>query len=112
MKASEMLYEIPKNENIKQCQFALMVREERALCAQGVLLYGCGWNSWLLGDDKLKRLRGPEYFRDKAVQLLIRESKKETFDDALVRWRKIQLMNDNKHKTFKEIADMLKAIDL
>ena len=111
-KASQLLYEIPEKENIKQCQYKLFDKTDRTMCAQGILLYGCGWNSWLMVDDKLKRIHGAEYFRMDAVQLLIRESKRETIEDALVRWRKIQLMNDSRHKSFIEIADMLKAIDL
>lgn len=114
-KPSQMLYDIPQQENIKQCQFMLCDEPTRAMCAQGIILYGCGWNTWLIGDIKEPGLPprwGAEHYREAAINLLIRESRGESFQDAEKRWRKIQLMNDNKSKTFIEIADMLKEIDL
>ena len=114
-KPSQMLYDIPQSENIKQCRYMLCDEPTRSMCAQGIILYGCGWHTWLIGDDKTPGLPprwGAEHYREAAITLLIREDKGEEFDDAARRWRKIQLMNDNKDKSFIQIADMLKEIDL
>jgi hypothetical protein len=110
-----MLYDLPKADNINQCKYRLFDRQNRSMCAQGILLYGCGWDTWLIGDVKEKGQAtryGAEHWREQAISLLIRESRGEKFEDAEKRWRKIQLMNDVKDKSFIQIADMLKEIDL